>query len=176
VATELLGPGDVIRPWRSARESPLLEAGVRWTVAAPVRVVLLDERITRALGAFPAIASILAERMSDRSDRLAVLQAIAQLRCVDQRLLTLFWHLAERWGHVTPDGVAVALRLSHRVLAQLVGARRPTVSTALGDLSQRGEVHRRPDGTWLLTGERAGRPRAEATRFVPARKRLLASA
>ena len=58
-------------------------------------------------------------------------QAISQLVRVDRRLLALFWHLAERWGRVTGDGVLVPLTLSHRMLSQLVGARRPTVSTAL---------------------------------------------
>jgi CRP-like cAMP-binding protein len=176
VATELLGPGDVVRPWRAASASPLLAAQVRWTVASAARVGILDARVARALGTFPAIASVVAERMTDRSDRLAVLQAIAQLRRVDQRLLILLWHLAERWGRVTPQGVAVALRLSHRVLAQLVGARRPTVSTALGELAQQGEIDRRPDGTWVLTGSQPGQPRPEVTRFIPARRRLLETA
>jgi hypothetical protein len=35
----------------------------------------------------------------------------------------------------------------------MVGARRPSVTTALGQLIARGEVERRPDGGWLLRGE-----------------------
>jgi hypothetical protein len=65
----------------------------------------------------------------------------------------LFWHLAERWGRVTGDGVIVPLALTHRILGQLVGARRPTVSTALSELAERGELVRRPDGSWLLRGD-----------------------
>ena len=35
----------------------------------------------------------------------------------------------------------------------MVGARRPSVTTALGQLIARGEVERRPDGGWLLLGD-----------------------
>jgi hypothetical protein len=54
---------------------------------------------------------------------------------------------------VAPGGVVVSLRLPHRTLAGMVGARRPSVTTALGQLISRGEIERRPDGGWLLRGE-----------------------
>jgi hypothetical protein len=49
--------------------------------------------------------------------------------------------------------VLVSLRLPHRTLAGMVGARRPSVTTALGQLISRGEIERRPDGGWLLRGQ-----------------------
>jgi CRP/FNR family cyclic AMP-dependent transcriptional regulator len=97
--------------------------------------------------------STLFDRLNERSLRLATSQAISQLTCVDRRLMALFWHLAERWGRVSGDGVIVPLRLTHALLGQLVGARRPTVSTALSKLIERGELLRRPDGSWLLRGD-----------------------
>jgi hypothetical protein len=114
---------------------------------------------------------MLIDRLADRAQRLSVMQAISQLNGVDRRLLTLFWHLAERWGRVTPGGVAVLVSVPHRVVAQLVGARRPTVSTALSQLAARGELVRRPDGTWLLTGAPVGVPTEEAARIVRRRRR-----
>ena len=54
---------------------------------------------------------------------------------------------------MAPGGVALPLVLSHRLLGGLVGARRPTVSTALTELARRREIVRRDDGTWLLAGE-----------------------
>jgi hypothetical protein len=92
---------------------------------------------------------------------------------VDRRLLALFWHLAERWGRVVSDGVLVPLTLSHRLLGQLVGARRPTVSTALADLAREDQIQRRPDGTWLLKGEPVGVPAPVAAEVVRQRRRLL---
>ena len=38
-------------------------------------------------------------------------------------------------------------------LAGMVGARRPSVTTALGQLSARGAIERRPDGGWILRGD-----------------------
>jgi hypothetical protein len=35
----------------------------------------------------------------------------------------------------------------------MVGARRPSVTTALGQLIARHEIERRPDGGWLLRGD-----------------------
>jgi hypothetical protein len=93
---------------------------------------------------------------------LAITQAISQLTRVDRRLLTLFWHLAERWGRVGTDGVVVPLALTHRTLRQLVGARRPTVSSALRELREHDELVRGRDGSWLLRGA----PPALATRFT----------
>ena len=81
------------------------------------------------------------------------MQAIAHLTRVDDRLLALLWCLAERWGRVVPGGVLVSLRLPHRTLAGMVGARRPSVTTALGQLIAREQIERRPDGAWILRGQ-----------------------
>jgi DNA-binding GntR family transcriptional regulator len=49
--------------------------------------------------------------------------------------------------------VIVPLRLTHRTLAQLVGAQRPSVTTALGQLADDRRITRRDDGHWVLHGE-----------------------
>lgn len=173
---ELLGPGDLIRPWDEARGSGLLEAVVRWSALAPTRFAVLDRHVAARLAFYPEIQCVLLERSVARSGRLAVLQAISQLNRVDRRLLTLLWHLAERWGKVTPDGVLVPLTLSHRMLGQLVGARRPTVSTALAELTRTGEVVRGVGGEWILTGSPVGAPDETRSRFVAPRRVLLSQA
>ena len=66
--------------------------------------------------------------------------ALLQLSPVETRLHVLFWHLAERWGHVTPDGVSVRMRMSHKLLGQLVGCRRTSVTTALRRIAESGLV------------------------------------
>jgi CRP-like cAMP-binding protein len=90
--------------------------------------------------------------------------ALSHLTRVEVRLLALFWHLADRWGRVASDGVLVPLRLTHQTLAALVGAQRPSVTTALGGLADSGRVTRRDDGGWVLHGEpplELGAPGAE---------------
>jgi CRP/FNR family cyclic AMP-dependent transcriptional regulator len=171
VSAELLGQGDVLRPWQAEGPQRLVPFGVRWTMLTPARLALLDRRFAVALARHPEVNAMLIDRLADRAQRLSVMQAISQLNGVDRRLLTLFWHLAERWGRVTPEGVAVSAPVPHRVVAQLVGARRPTVSTALSQLAARGELVRRPDGSWLLTGSPIGVPTDEAARIVHRRRR-----
>jgi len=152
-SAELLGPGDVLRPWQAAGKASLLPTDVVWSVLSPTTLAVLDRRFGAELARWPEITAGLLDRLGERSLRLATTQAISQLTRVDRRLSALFWHLAERWGRVGGDGVVVPLALTHRILGQLVGARRPTVSTALSELAERGELIRRPDGSWLLRGE-----------------------
>jgi CRP/FNR family transcriptional regulator, cyclic AMP receptor protein len=156
LSVELLGPGDVVRPWETPTQDSLLAVHTSWSVRSPLAVANLDERFSEAATRYPEVLATLFERLTDRAMRLATTQAISQLTGVERRLTALLWHLAERWGRVTPEGVLVPLALSHSLLGQLVGARRPTVSTALAQLGRRGDLVRRADGSWLLRGESPG--------------------
>lgn len=158
-ATELLGPGDLLRP-RHDEEEDLLALDVRCEALSLVHAAVLDRAATQRLARWPELSAVLLDRVSERAHRLAVMQAISQLTGVERRLHALFWHLAARFGRVTADGVVLSLALSHRRLGELVGARRPTVSTALGLLARYGCVRRRSDGAWLLSG---GPPQRLAT-------------
>jgi hypothetical protein len=173
VSTELLGAGDIVRPWRIEGAPLLLPVSVRWNALAPVRVALLDRRVATQIGSYPEIGAAIVDRMSSRAQRLAITQAISQINRVEDRLAALFWHLAERWGRVVADGVVLPLALSHRLIGELVGARRPTVSTAVAELARRGEVQRRDDGTWLLTGAAPGPVDGDAAEIVRQRRRLM---
>ena len=153
VSAELLGPGDLVRPWQGSAGAGLLPVQAVWSVLSTVTLAVLDRRFAAEAARYPEITASLFDRLSERSLRLATTQAISQLTRVDRRLTALFWHLAERWGRVSGDGVIVPLALTHRILGQLVGARRPTVSTALSELAEREELTRRPDGSWLLRGD-----------------------
>jgi hypothetical protein len=150
--TELLGEGDVIQPWVAAQDDGLVRYHVRWHVLSPTRLAVLDDEFARRLGEWPPVMGALLERVVRRTVRMSIHEALLQLSPVETRLLVLFWHVAERWGRVTPDGISVRLRLSHELLGQLVGCRRASVTTALGRIAQTGRVLRRSDGTWLLRG------------------------
>ncbi len=150
---ELLGPGDLLRAWDDRDAEVLLPRTVEWSALSAVRLAVIDQALAVRAAQWPEIFASLVERAARRAERLVVMQAIAHLTRVDDRLLALLWSLAERWGRVAPGGVVVSLRLPHRTLAGMVGARRPSVTTALGQLISRGEIERRPDGGWLLRGE-----------------------
>jgi CRP/FNR family transcriptional regulator, cyclic AMP receptor protein len=151
-SAELLGPGDLVRAWGDADSEELLPRTIEWSALTETRVAVVDHAFAVRAAQWPEVFAALIDRAARRAERLVVMQAIAHLTRVDDRLLALLWCLAERWGHVVPGGVLVSLRLSHRTLAGMVGARRPSVTTGLGQLMARGELERRPDGEWLLRG------------------------
>jgi CRP/FNR family transcriptional regulator, cyclic AMP receptor protein len=152
-ATELLGAGDVLQPWEEPIETNLVPYRLDWEVLVPARVAVLDHRFAVAIRFWPEITSALLGRAFRRTRWQGLLLALAHFPRIDVRLLVLFWHLAERWGRVGADGVFLPLPLTHEALARLVGARRPTVTTALGSLRRRGCLRKRPDGHWVLTSQ-----------------------
>jgi DNA-binding MarR family transcriptional regulator len=149
-SAELIGAGDVIRPWQADDES-LLDSRTRWHVADDARLALLDAKVTAALAQWPTIASELFGRTLQRSRWLALQQAISQVRPVEHRMLLYLWHLGERFGRVTTGGLAVRVPLTHERLANLIGVHRPSVTTALRNLERGGLVVRGDDYEFVLT-------------------------
>jgi CRP/FNR family cyclic AMP-dependent transcriptional regulator len=147
---ELIGVGDLLRPWDELQGSVGHECS--WTALERTSLAVLDERFSAAVCRWPRVMVQLLGRTVQRSRWQGFCLAIAHVRHADLRLRLLFWHLADRWGRVTPKGVHLPLRLTHEILAELACMRRPTASTAITALTRRGEVARHPDGTWLLTG------------------------
>jgi hypothetical protein len=149
---ELLGAGDVLRPWRWDPDGSHVQAEVGWVVLEPTQLAVLDHGLVTRMNPWPQLGVELFARGTRRAHSLAVALAIAHHQRVDDRLLLTLWHLAERWGRVSPEGIAVPLPLSHQRLADLVGAHRPSVTTAMGDLARSGVLSRRDDGVWMLHG------------------------
>jgi CRP/FNR family transcriptional regulator, cyclic AMP receptor protein len=149
---ELLGPGDLLRPWQTVGAFATLPFEPVWSVVAPAEVALLDAAFARRAAPFPTVAVQLVDRAMLRSRHLALTLAIVQQPRVDRRLHWLFWHLADRWGRTGPQGVRLELPLTHSLLGELVAAQRPSVTTALSSLAAEGKVER-DGGTWLLRGE-----------------------
>jgi len=146
---ELLGPGDVLRPWDHDGEDAALAFDPSFVVVEAADLAVLDLAFGERLAPYPEVTGALVARALQRARSLAVTMAIAHQRRVDRRLLMLLWHLADRWGRVTPVGVRVSLPLTHQTLADLVAARRPAVTTALAQLEHEGLVMRGEQG-WLL--------------------------
>jgi CRP-like cAMP-binding protein len=164
-SAELLGPGDVLRAWEDGDDADvLLQRRIEWTALTNVRLALIDHALAVRAAQWPEIFATFVERATRRAERLVIMQALGHLTRVDDRLLAMLWCLAERWGRVVPGGVAVNLRLPHRTLAGMVGARRPSVTTALGQLIARGDIERRPDGGWILRGAPPERSTGEGER------------
>jgi CRP/FNR family cyclic AMP-dependent transcriptional regulator len=152
-AAELLGPGDVLRPYTSEAPERSVPFTTEWEILQPTRFAVLDREFADAITSWPEIAGALMDRMVGRAHGLAFQLAVSHLKLVETRLVAMLWHYADRWGRVTPEGRVLPVRLTHALLARVVGARRPSVSTALGRLQDRGLLERMANGHWLLLGE-----------------------
>jgi CRP-like cAMP-binding protein len=156
----LLGPGEVIA-LREAPTSPMLAIS-SYRATGETMVVLLGNAFLFAARQAPGLMVGLHTRLSEQLDRLATQLVICQLPRVEERVLAMLWLLAESWGRVTPSGTTLQLSLTHELLGAMVGARRPTVTLALGELAERGAlVHQ--DRGWLLLE----RPAAESPALPP---------
>jgi CRP-like cAMP-binding protein len=151
---ELLGQGDLFRPWEDdAADDSASFSRLTWTVIEPATVAVLDESLSARARQSPRLLESLTDRALRRSRRLAVSAAIANTVGVEDRLLLSLWQLAELWGRKAPGGAVLPFRLSHQTLADLVGARRPTVTLALRSLIERDAVRRSDSGEWILVGD-----------------------
>jgi CRP/FNR family transcriptional regulator, cyclic AMP receptor protein len=151
-AAELLGAGDLLRPWQPDRTEPF-SSGARWHVLEPCRVALLDQRVTAVIGRWPDLVAALVGRALARSREQAIALAVGQIPNMRLRLLVVLWHIAGRWGEPCDGGTAMPVRLTHELLANLTSGQRPSVSHALSALRDRGLIDRTPDGRLVLRGE-----------------------
>src|SRR3954465_8948891 len=162
--SELLGPGDLLRPWDyDEGDAASVPSESAWSVLEPSRVAVLDGRFARVACRYPELMAKLIGRTLRRSRWLSILLTISSMPRVDARVQALLWHLADRWGHVTLDGVVVPVRLTHEMIGRLVGAHRPSVTTALSELSRTNRLRRLPHG-WLLLGDPPAAPVPELSR------------
>jgi CRP/FNR family transcriptional regulator, cyclic AMP receptor protein len=149
---ELLGEGDLMNPYDRQDMGISLPRSGNWRVLRPSRMAILDSEFATRATRYPEVVSALVGRALRRSRHIATNMAIVQQPRIDLRLHMLFWELADRWGTVHHDGVHVRLNLTHSMLSDLVAARRPTVTKALGELAARSAVIW-TGADWLLRGE-----------------------
>jgi hypothetical protein len=138
-ATELVGGGDLLQP-ATTTEDDLIEHAEAWHVLVPARLAVLDAAFAERVRPWPQITHALLRRSARRARDLSVQRAIASHPRLEVRLTLLLWHLASRWGRVEPGGIRLTLPLTHRLLGQLAGAERPSVSHALARLADGGLV------------------------------------
>jgi CRP/FNR family cyclic AMP-dependent transcriptional regulator len=153
VTAELLGPGDLIRPFEEDGEEDLpLRTEIRWQVVQPLLLAIIDTELLKAASEWPTVVGGLVARSLRRAQRLSVNLSISHMVRAHDRLLLLFWHLSAHWGRVTRDGVEIDLPLTHGQLASMIGAERPSTTTALTRLADDGLITRLPSRGWCLHG------------------------
>ncbi|MCW2994728.1 MAG: Crp/Fnr family transcriptional regulator [Conexibacter sp.] len=150
---EILGPGDIVRPWPEDRHVGTADLDLRFNALEPVRFASLDAQFATHAVRYPGVISQVTGRVMGRATSASLRLLVHQVVRIDDRVLVSLWGLAERFGRVTPDGVLMPVPINHTMMARFVGAQRPTVSQAVGELTRRGEVERLEGGGWLLKGE-----------------------
>ena len=154
---EALGEGDVLNPWRLASDTPLQEQ-VKIHVMQSGYLALLDRRFVLQMTPWPEIFAALMRREIWRTRRMMLQACILSRSRVDERLELMLWRLAEQFGNTTRDGLLVRLPFTHLQLAEMIAARRSTVSVAAGRLVAQDRLRRPGRNLWLL-------PHRELTRL-----------
>jgi CRP-like cAMP-binding protein len=143
----LLGPGDLVTARPARQATPLGTAMCR--AAQATQLALLGNDVLLAVRRSPRLLVGLQAAVAEQMERMGTQLVICQLPRVEDRILAMLWLLADCFGRVTPAGTTLPLSLTHELLGALVGARRPTVTLALGELAARGALVQQDRG-WLL--------------------------
>lgn len=152
VGTELLGVGDILRPWDDEQPFELVPATLDWRVFSPTRLAVLDDRITTLIGRRAQLMVNFSGRIMRQSRRATYLMVVSHLPRIEDRVLATLWHIASTCGKVTPDGVNIPFRITHEVLGEIVGAHRPSVTVAIQTLETRGRLIRTTANGFILPG------------------------
>src|SRR3954467_2120895 len=97
--SELLGPGDLLRPWDyDEGDAASVPTESAWTVRAPGRLGVLDGRFAGVPCRYPELVSRLIGRTLRRSRWLAILLTISSMPRVRARVQALLRHLSHPWG------------------------------------------------------------------------------
>jgi CRP/FNR family transcriptional regulator, cyclic AMP receptor protein len=148
-STSLYGPGDILD--LRTDEGSSLATGARLVCPELAVIAVLDDRVLVAMREWPRMIARLFAVTMRQLERADLNAAIGRLERVEDRLLGLFWLLADRWGRRGPEGIAIDQPLTHEAIGRLIGARRPTVSLGLRALYEQGSLQRSADGAWLLS-------------------------
>jgi CRP-like cAMP-binding protein len=129
----LAGAGAVLLPPDPHEELQAL-ADSSLTVVTPSA----HEALLLVPGVATAVVEGIGEQLRERQESLAQLSIIRHVERVRYKLT----QLARTHGKVTVGGVRIDLPLTQRLLAEMIGSARETVSLALAELTQNGFVQR----------------------------------
>ena len=149
-ALELLGPGDLLAPPLTPARQLESRAISRYLAHGRASLAAVDDHVRQAAQRWPGIADFLHDRLARQTHHASMHLAMLHLPRAEDRLIALFADLAERFGHITADGILIDLPLSHEIIGGLVASRRPTVTLALQELASSGMIARLEGDRWKL--------------------------
>jgi CRP/FNR family cyclic AMP-dependent transcriptional regulator len=150
---ELLGEGDIISPWVGVGSDLTVRSHVGSEVVRDLQIALLNRAFAIRTASWPEIHAAVVQRLILRSRRLSLQAAINAVPRIDERLELTLWHLADRFGRMSREGVQLTLPITHEQLSEMVGARRPSVTSALRQLKGRHRLVGKTGRDWILLGD-----------------------
>jgi CRP/FNR family transcriptional regulator, cyclic AMP receptor protein len=127
------GAGAVVVPPLPGETLRVLDDAVVVVVSADTRVRLL---------ALPAAAAVVVDALAAAlRQKTQTIAALSSFHHVD-RLRSKLVQLAQEHGRVGRDGIRIDLRLTHDLLAEMIGSARETVTRAFDELQREGVVSR----------------------------------
>jgi CRP/FNR family transcriptional regulator, cyclic AMP receptor protein len=147
---ELLGPGDALAPPLTPSRQLESRATSTYRTHGEALLAVIEEHFRAGARRWPQLSDVLHDRLARQAHRASMHLAILHMGRAEDRLVALFSALADRFGRVASDGIVIDIDLTHDVLGQLIGSRRPTVSLALDRLSAENVLTRLGDGRWRL--------------------------
>ena len=116
-------------------------------------LAVLDHGLVQRINPWPQLGVELFARGTRRAHNLAVVLAIAHHQRTDERLLLTLSRISPSAGAGSGRrGSSSCCRSPTSASPDLIGAHRPSVTTAMGELVRAGQVSRRDDGAWVLHG------------------------
>ena len=122
VSLEILGPGDLVRPWPPDRHAQGLDFQLRFDVLESVRFAALDDAFAVAAARWPSVLGQVAGRVMGRATSASLRLLIHQVVRIDDRVLLSLWGLAERPS--VPGGPFSPIRLFSRLKPSSIRHRR----------------------------------------------------
>ena len=128
-----------MRPWTWDAEGSHVQAEVGWTVLEETTLAVLDHGLVNAhravadARASSCSTAAPAARITSRWRSRSPITSASTTGCCSRSGTS-----PSAGGGSTPTGIVVPLPLGHQRLADLVGAHRPSVTTALGELARGG--------------------------------------
>jgi CRP/FNR family transcriptional regulator, cyclic AMP receptor protein len=154
-AGELVGFSGLSRSSTRLVTAQVIEAG---------EAAVIDEADFRAfMASHPAVAVAVIEVMRHRMEAVADALTDIVSEDVPSRIVRLLRRLAQRQGHHRNGQWTLDLRLTHQEMANMIGARRQTVTTAINDLHRTG-ILKRHEHQIVINEPKAGRKVAAAVR------------
>jgi CRP/FNR family transcriptional regulator, cyclic AMP receptor protein len=150
-STLILGPGDMVCACDIDAPQGSMPENRGVVGLTSVELAAVDHRLLRACLRWPTVGRALLECLTQRLRVGTLSLAVHQSPRVEERLWLAMWQLADRFGRVSPHGTAITLPgVTHSVLAEIVAARRPSVTSGMKRLGDCGLIEVTGRQRWLL--------------------------